>query len=173
MTDNTQNDALVVFMPSGKRGRFELGTPILNAARSLGVDVDSVCGGRAICGRCQVEIAGRGPTDGDVRSFQHNGVEGEFASQQFAEGEVDSDAADDGDRWRIVGESHGDLVRRDAGTANADGDPADPDGDPQRGRETLTGHRGHRERQQQEHGAEGYQDREAPEGETAPLHDYA
>jgi len=47
-------------MPSGKRGRFPRSTPILNAARSLGVDIDSVCGGRAICGRCQIEVA-----DGD------------------------------------------------------------------------------------------------------------
>ncbi|HTV51292.1 MAG TPA: ASKHA domain-containing protein, partial [Steroidobacteraceae bacterium] len=47
-------DALVVFTPSGKRGRFALGTPLLSAARSLGVDVDSVCGGRGLCGRCQV-----------------------------------------------------------------------------------------------------------------------
>ena len=44
-------------MPSGKRGRFPLGTPILKAARSLGVDIDSVCGGRGICGRCQVEVS--------------------------------------------------------------------------------------------------------------------
>ena len=44
-------------MPSGKRGRYPLRTPILAAARSLGVDIDSVCGGRAICGRCQVEVA--------------------------------------------------------------------------------------------------------------------
>jgi uncharacterized 2Fe-2S/4Fe-4S cluster protein (DUF4445 family) len=49
-------DALVVFTPSGKRGRFPLGTPLLQAARTLGVDVDSVCGGRAICGRCQVLV---------------------------------------------------------------------------------------------------------------------
>ena len=49
-------DALVVFTPSGKRGRFPLGTPLLQAARSLGVDVDSVCGGRAICGRCEVLV---------------------------------------------------------------------------------------------------------------------
>jgi uncharacterized 2Fe-2S/4Fe-4S cluster protein (DUF4445 family) len=52
----TQADALVVFTPSGKRGRFALGTPLLQAARTLGVDVDSVCGGRAICGRCQVLV---------------------------------------------------------------------------------------------------------------------
>ena len=50
-------DALVVFTPSGKRGRFPVGTPLLSAARSLGVDIDSVCGGRAICGRCQVLVA--------------------------------------------------------------------------------------------------------------------
>ncbi len=57
MSNSTQDDALVVFMPSGKRGRFPLSTPGLSAARSLGVDIDSVCGGRAICGRCQIEVA--------------------------------------------------------------------------------------------------------------------
>ena len=50
-------DAMVLFMPSGRRGRFALGTPILDAARSLGVYVESVCGGRGICGRCQVQLA--------------------------------------------------------------------------------------------------------------------
>ena len=50
-------DALVVFTPSGRRGRFPLGTPLLQAARSLGVDIDSVCGGRGLCGRCQVVLA--------------------------------------------------------------------------------------------------------------------
>jgi uncharacterized 2Fe-2S/4Fe-4S cluster protein (DUF4445 family) len=49
-------DPLVLFMPSGKRGRFPVGTPVLDAARSLGVYVESVCGGRATCGRCQVEV---------------------------------------------------------------------------------------------------------------------
>lgn len=46
---------MIVFSPSGKRGRFPLGTPVLQAARELGVDIDSICGGRARCGRCQVE----------------------------------------------------------------------------------------------------------------------
>ena len=47
-------EPLVVFTPSGRRGRFATGTTVLDAARSLGVDIDSVCGGRGICGRCQV-----------------------------------------------------------------------------------------------------------------------
>ena len=53
---NEKSDALIVFTPSGKRGRFALGTPVLQAARALGVDIDSVCGGRAICGRCQITV---------------------------------------------------------------------------------------------------------------------
>ena len=48
---------LVVFTPSGRRARFEPGTTVLDAARRLGVDLDSVCGGRGICGRCQVAVS--------------------------------------------------------------------------------------------------------------------
>ena len=50
----TEGDVKVLFMPSGRRGFFPRGTPLLDAARSLGVDIDSVCGGRGLCGRCQI-----------------------------------------------------------------------------------------------------------------------
>lgn len=49
--------AKVVFQPSGRRGTFPVGTPLLDAARSLGVYVESVCGGRGICGRCQISVS--------------------------------------------------------------------------------------------------------------------
>ena len=48
------NTAKVIFTPSGRRGVFGTDTPLLEAARELGVDIDSVCGGRGLCGRCQV-----------------------------------------------------------------------------------------------------------------------
>ncbi|MGK6315945.1 ASKHA domain-containing protein [Neorhizobium sp. DT-125] len=54
--NDTRIHPLVLFMPSGKRGRFPVGTPVLDAARQLGVYVESVCGGRATCGRCQVSV---------------------------------------------------------------------------------------------------------------------
>ncbi len=60
------NDPLVVFTPSGKRGHFKVGTPVLTAARQLGVDLDSVCGGRGICSKCQIT-----PSFGD---FPKHGV---------------------------------------------------------------------------------------------------
>ena len=53
----TAQDPLVIFMPSGKRGRVPEGTPVLDAARRLGVDLDSVCGGRGICSKCQIAPA--------------------------------------------------------------------------------------------------------------------
>jgi len=67
----SEGDAWVVFLPAGKRGRFALGTPVLQAARELGVDIDSVCGGRGLCGRCQVVVA-----------------EGEFAKHGLRSGEA-------------------------------------------------------------------------------------
>jgi uncharacterized 2Fe-2S/4Fe-4S cluster protein (DUF4445 family) len=44
----------VVFTPSGLSGHVPAGTTVLEAARELGVDLDSVCAGRGLCGRCQV-----------------------------------------------------------------------------------------------------------------------
>ena len=46
----------IVFTPSGRQGHVPAGTTVLQAARTLGVDIDSVCGGRALCGRCQVDV---------------------------------------------------------------------------------------------------------------------
>ncbi len=70
--------ALVVFSPSGKRGHFPLGTPVLQAARELGVDIDSICGGRARCGRCQVEaVEGSFAKENIVSSADHLSEMGE------------------------------------------------------------------------------------------------
>ncbi len=64
--------ALILFSPSGKRGRFPVGTPVLQAARELGVDIDSICGGRARCGRCQVApVEGTFPREGMVSRHAH------------------------------------------------------------------------------------------------------
>ena len=80
----SDKDPLVVFTPSGKRGRFPAGTQLLQAARSLGVDVDSVCGGRALCGRCQVLVMeGDFPKHGVTSNAAHLSGLSE-AEQSFA-----------------------------------------------------------------------------------------
>ncbi|MBI3750847.1 MAG: DUF4445 domain-containing protein [Chloroflexi bacterium] len=73
----TGEGAQVIFTPSGRRGRFPAGTTVLDAARSLGVDLDSVCGGRGLCGRCQVVPAeGSFPKHGIESSGGHLSVRG-------------------------------------------------------------------------------------------------
>lgn len=77
-------DLLVVFTPSGRRGRVPHGTTVLQAARDLGVDLDSVCGGRAICGRCQVRLS--------EGSFPKHGIESRSDSlSAFGENEIEFD----------------------------------------------------------------------------------
>ncbi|HBU03295.1 MAG TPA: drug:proton antiporter [Acidimicrobiaceae bacterium] len=44
----------VVFTPSGVHADVAPGTSLLDAARAVKVDLDSTCGGRGLCGRCQV-----------------------------------------------------------------------------------------------------------------------
>ena len=51
-----QQEVKIVFTPSGRQGQVTKGTNLLQAARQLGVDIDSVCGGRAMCGRCQIDV---------------------------------------------------------------------------------------------------------------------
>jgi len=83
MTD----DPLVIFTPSGKRGRLPAGTPVLQAARQLGVDLDSVCGGRGICSKCQIapaygEFSKHGVTVQDSALSDWNSVEERYDNKR-------------------------------------------------------------------------------------------
>ncbi len=80
-------DPLVIFTPSGKRGHFPKGTPILTAARQLGVDLDSVCGGRGICSKCQIqpsygEFSKHGVTVRDDALSEWNSVEQRYKDKR-------------------------------------------------------------------------------------------
>lgn len=64
---------------------------MLEAARSLGVDVDSVCGGRGICGRCQIlvaegDFAKHGISSAENHLTEWNQVEERYANKRGALG---------------------------------------------------------------------------------------
>ena len=46
----------IYFEPDGIEGRVDDGQTILTAARDLGIDLNAVCGGKKLCGKCKVEI---------------------------------------------------------------------------------------------------------------------
>ncbi len=46
----------MIFQPSGRRGLVEEGTSIRDAAHELGVEIESICGGKQTCGKCKIVI---------------------------------------------------------------------------------------------------------------------
>ena len=62
--ENRNSSATIVFTPSGIRGRVKKGTTILEAAQKFSVDLNSICGARGRCSKCQVE-----PTFGEFNKL--------------------------------------------------------------------------------------------------------
>lgn len=56
MADNEKQKHLVIFQPSGRRGHIDEGKTIREASQELGVELESICGGQATCGKCKVRI---------------------------------------------------------------------------------------------------------------------
>jgi uncharacterized 2Fe-2S/4Fe-4S cluster protein (DUF4445 family) len=62
----------VIFQPSGRRGYVEEGKNLLQAARDIGVDIESLCGGKGSCGKCRIRVEeGSFPKDG-IHSARNN-----------------------------------------------------------------------------------------------------
>lgn len=62
----------VIFQPLGLRGTVEEGTTLLDAARKLGVDIESPCGAARVCGKCKVRI--------EEGHFQKFGIESKISN---------------------------------------------------------------------------------------------
>jgi len=132
-TTNTKHP-LVLFMPSGKRGRFPAGTNLLQAARELGVYVESVCGGRGICGRCQIDVQeGRFAKHGVTSSADHisafSAKEQNYASKRDLKPgrRLSCSARIEGDLVIDVpqeGLAHAQVVRKDADRRVIERNPA-------------------------------------------------
>lgn len=128
-----ENDPYVVFTPSGKRGHVPFGTSLLDAARRLGVDLDSVCGGRGICGRCQIvlaqgEFAKHSITSSEKNLSSFSAVEKRYAEKRtlqpgrrlgcstLIQGDVVIDVPPESQRYRQ-------LVRKQADARDIEVDP--------------------------------------------------
>ncbi len=76
----------VIFQPSGRRGQVPHGISVRAAARSLGVDIESICAENATCGKCKVLIEeGTFERYGITSSQQHLSPPGMEEACYFAE----------------------------------------------------------------------------------------
>jgi uncharacterized 2Fe-2S/4Fe-4S cluster protein (DUF4445 family) len=102
----TADAATVIFTPSGVQARVPVGTTLLDAARSVAVDLDSTCGGRGLCGRCQVapsfgEFAKWGIASAETAVSVVSSTEAEYSGRRVI---------DEGNRLGCQARAIGDLV---------------------------------------------------------------
>ncbi|MDW8327844.1 MAG: 2Fe-2S iron-sulfur cluster-binding protein, partial [Anaerolineales bacterium] len=72
MPENQTDFVTIALMPSGRRGTVPKGTNLLEAARRLGVELESICAGRQTCGKCQVIVEeGHFPKHGLTSAASH------------------------------------------------------------------------------------------------------
>jgi len=98
-------EPLVIFMPSGRRGRVEPGTSLLDAARDLGVEIESICGGHLTCDKCKVRI--------EEGRFQKHGIESSgshISSVSVAEQELLGKMVEQGYRCSCSALVQGDVL---------------------------------------------------------------
>jgi uncharacterized 2Fe-2S/4Fe-4S cluster protein (DUF4445 family) len=91
MSEAQPKEHQVVLMPSGLRGAVPHATNLLEACRSLGVELESICGGRQTCGKCQVIVeVGHFPKHGLTSAPDHltapDEVETAYAAKHGLEG---------------------------------------------------------------------------------------
>ncbi len=85
----------VIFQPSGRRGDVEEGKTLLEAAQQLGVDIEAVCGGKKVCGKCKVRI--------EEGFFEKDGIEsGMTHLSPFTEDEKKHIKPEDGPGMRLA-----------------------------------------------------------------------
>lgn len=56
MSINYRNTHTLILMPSGRREQVEDGQTVMDAARKVGVEIESLCGGRQSCHKCRVIV---------------------------------------------------------------------------------------------------------------------
>ncbi len=117
-------DPTLTFQPSGRRGMAAIGQDLLSAARSLGVEIESSCGGKGTCKKCRVliESAAEGtspPTEIERQALDRDALAAgtRLACQTLVRSDVRVFVPQESRRNRPV-------VRKEAGARTVPVDPA-------------------------------------------------
>ena len=117
-------DFTVIFQPSGRRGPIAPGSDLLSVARGFGVEIESACGGKGVCKKCQVRIESdkssvSPPTEVEMKALTAEALASgmRLACQTRVAGDV---------RVFVPEESRrvGQVVRKEAGKRTVPLDPA-------------------------------------------------
>jgi uncharacterized 2Fe-2S/4Fe-4S cluster protein (DUF4445 family) len=96
----------LALMPSGRQGKVQRGSNLLKAAQDLGVEIESICGGRQTCMKCQVIVEeGQFPKPGILSNQSHLSPPTDRELDFF-----DDKQLKEGRRLACAGEVLGDLL---------------------------------------------------------------
>jgi uncharacterized 2Fe-2S/4Fe-4S cluster protein (DUF4445 family) len=108
MSDNIGHEekfCSIALMPSGRKGKVAAGTNLLQAAEDLGVELESICGGRQTCGKCQIILEeGHFPKHGIASRVDH------LSPPTALENEYDRDHRLNGRRLACAVQVQGDVL---------------------------------------------------------------
>lgn len=99
------NEHTLILMPSGRRGQIPDGTILLDAAQSIGVEIESICGGRQTCVKCLINIE-----DGDFDKHGIHSAEQHASPRTELENELLEDSGYPDLRLACVARIQGDLL---------------------------------------------------------------
>jgi uncharacterized 2Fe-2S/4Fe-4S cluster protein (DUF4445 family) len=95
----------LALMPSGRKGTIRRGANLLDAARELGVELESICGGKQTCLKCQVIVEeGSFPKHGITSRAEH------LTPLTAAEEALSEESRQAGRRLACAAEVLGDLL---------------------------------------------------------------
>ena len=102
----SEDKAMVIFQPSGRRGEVPKGITIIEASRLLGVDIEALCGEKKVCGKCVVRI--------EEGHFEKYGIESRMSNvSQWQEEEdkyINSERREKGFRLGCVATVEDDIL---------------------------------------------------------------
>ena len=102
----SDDKAMVIFQPSGRRGEVPKGINIIEASRLLGVDIEALCGEKKVCGKCIVRV--------EEGHFEKYGITSTKANcsawQEEEEKFINADRREKGFRLGCVAKIEGDML---------------------------------------------------------------
>lgn len=98
--------AMVIFQPSGRRGKVPKGISLIEASRMLGVDIETLCGEKRVCGKCRVRIE-----EGHFERYGIRSTMGHVSPWQKEEGKfINAEGKELGLRLACVAKVEGDVL---------------------------------------------------------------
>jgi uncharacterized 2Fe-2S/4Fe-4S cluster protein (DUF4445 family) len=102
----SDDKAMVIFQPSGRRGEVPKGINIIEASRLLGVDIEALCGEKKVCGKCIVRVEEGHYEKYGITSSKDNCSPWQEEEEKF----INADRREKGFRLGCVAKVEGDML---------------------------------------------------------------